>query len=285
MLRVTKTIAVGVLEVSGMGWRWVQGRRQILVIGDRTCHLAVAPWEDELTFSLHDLRALLPGGEQEDSQWEAVAGDASGAIFVLQENPGAVWIFAPALDRLLHTIRLVIPEESPLAADWNREPNSRGEGLVLLRNGHLLLLKEKKPPMLIEFGPRGAAAEGYERGAAVREEATFPVPPGQESEFVPLKAWRLSASDQELVGDLSDLATDPQGTLYALADQERLLVRLESSLSPDEKTCSVKQTWGLPPTIDKPEGLVITPAGEPFVARDIRKLLGNAYLLEVPPKP
>lgn len=284
MLKIKKTISVGILEVSGIGWRWVDGCREVLLIGDRTYHLATAPWGEEPSFKLHDLRALVPGKEQEDSQWEAVAGDKSGRVFVLQESPGTVWVFAPALDRLLHTIRLVVPEDSPFAADWNRDENSRGEGFVLLQNGHILLLKEKKPPMLIEFGPAGASPSGYERGAAVDAEHGYPLPSGEKSEFVPLKSWRLSPSDQKRVGDLSDLATDPEGTLFALADQERLLVRLESSLSPGEKTCSVKETWELPSSIDKPEGLVISPGGEPFVARDVNKLRGNAYLL-APPEP
>jgi len=281
MLRIKKTLSVGVLEISGMGWRWVDGQREVLAIGDRTFHLATAPWGDAPAFTLHELRPLVPGAG-DDSQWEAVAGDGSGAVFVLRESPGAVQIFSPGLDRLVHTIHLTVPDDSPLADDWNRDENSRGEGLVLLRGGHLLVLKEKKPPMLIEFGPAGQAAAGYARGDAVGEGHIFPVPAGAESVFVPLKAWRLSASDQKLVGDLSDLAADPQGTLYALADQERLLVRLESTLSPAEKTCSVKETWELPAEIDKPEGLAITPAGEPFVARDINKLRGNAYLLEPP---
>ena len=45
--------------------------------------------------------------------------------------------------------------------------------MVLLKNGHILVLKEKSPRALIEFGRVGERAAGYALGGAVGVDDTF----------------------------------------------------------------------------------------------------------------
>ena len=93
------------------------------------------------------------------SQFEGVAADGAGRVFILEESPGHVYVFDAALTKVEARITLRVRPDDPafatLAEAWAAHPNSRGEGIVLLDRGHLLILKEKDPRRLIEFGPDG----------------------------------------------------------------------------------------------------------------------------------
>ena len=71
---------------------------QLLAVGDRTFGLYRGPAGSETPPDPVDLGALvrdLPSRPDEGSQWEAVTADATGRVFVLQEYPGQVFVFAP----------------------------------------------------------------------------------------------------------------------------------------------------------------------------------------------
>ena len=75
-----------------------------------------------------------------------MASDRDGTIVLLQEEQARLLVFAPDLSRLLHTLALAVPADDPvLNPAWRRKPNSRGEGLLLLRRGHILIAKERDP--------------------------------------------------------------------------------------------------------------------------------------------
>jgi hypothetical protein len=58
------------------------------------------------------------------------------------------------------SIDLAVEGHRDIAQEWSDPKGSRGEGMVLLPGGHLLVAKEKQPAAFIEFGPphRGRAA-------------------------------------------------------------------------------------------------------------------------------
>ena len=66
---------------------------------------------------------------------EGVASDGAGTILLLQEEQARLLVFAPDLSRLLHTLVLAVPVGRARCSNpaWSRHPNSRGEGLLLLR--------------------------------------------------------------------------------------------------------------------------------------------------------
>lgn len=264
---VENSASLGLNEVSGLGVRTVSGKPQYLAIGDSsTTLLTFNIGSDGLPASVkkNDLKSIFGGGE---SQWEAVAGDSSGKVFLENEAEGTISILDADL-KLKHVITLVLPDDSPLKRSWDRDANSRGEGMLLLNNGHILIAKEKGPSAIIEFAPKGQVANGYAPGQQLK--GAFKVPSGDNSDFIAVKSWELKASAINLVGDISDLTVDADGTLMVLSDQSRAIARVEKELTVDEDKIDIKQLWDLPKEVDKPEGLQLV-NGKPFVACDLPK--------------
>ncbi|MBX3227258.1 MAG: SdiA-regulated domain-containing protein [Labilithrix sp.] len=265
-IAVEDSAALPLEEVSGLGVRTINGKPQYLAVSDSSTTLvtfALGPNGLPKDVAEHKLKRIFGGGE---SQWEAVAGDASGRVFIMSEAEGTISVLSKGLE-LDHVITLSIPEDHPLYAAWERDENSRGEGMLLLENGHILVAKEKGPAALVEFAPKGEDAAGYTPELALKNRA-FEVPAGEESVFEAVAFWELKTSAARLIGDISDLAVDANGTIILLSDQSRAIARIERELSVDERKIDLKALWELPRKVDKPEGLVIV-GGKPFVASDL----------------
>lgn len=268
-IEVSGTGRLPIAEVSGLGQRKLGGKAQYLAIGDATPTLVTFDLDASgkaSTITSHDLSGLFGSGP---SQWEAVAGDATGAVFVMNEASDSISVLDPALRRITHTMKLSIPESHPLARDWKKDPNSHGEGMLLLANGHVLVVKEKAPVALVEFAPAGEDAQGYRADLALGSRP-FAVPSGASSTLVATKYWSLKATDTKQLPDVSELAVEADGRLLLLTDQGRGIVRVERGLRVDEDKMDLKSVYRLPPSVDKPEGLVM--AGSiPMVAIDARE--------------
>ena len=278
-IKVVESRPLPIVEVSGLGQRRVSGATTYLAIGDSSptvVTFAIGSDGGVSDVEAHDLRRLFG---RKASQWEAVAGDGAGRVFVLAESTSTIAVLDPRLQEVTHTIRLEIPPSFPLADAWAADENSRGEGLVLLANGHVLVAKEKHPPAIVELGPRGAAPEGFRPDLALGDRP-FSLPATGESELVALKHWVLKDKDAKPIGDISELAVDTDGRLYLLSDQGRAIARLARELDPAEDKIDLKAIFALPPPVDKPEGLVFA-SGTPFVATDGKKVTDDAlYELE-----
>jgi hypothetical protein len=85
-------------------------------------------------------------------------------------------VFDRELQRLLHVLPLTVEDHPAEVEAWEADENALGEGLLLLRNGHLFVVKEDKPPAR---GPgrhrRLGRAGGHRPPAAARQ----PVPAGR----------------------------------------------------------------------------------------------------------
>jgi uncharacterized protein YjiK len=230
-------------------------------------------------FHRHGLKDVLAGsGAPGSSEWEAADGDRTGRVFILQESPGVVYIFSPELDRLLHVIELSVEDSDRL--DWENEPNKQGEGLVLLGNGHVLIAKEKDPPLVMEFGPRGDDAQGVEPGLLLLGDEEFPLPPTERAEYVLLSSWGLDLDAQRRISDISDVAVGQDDRLYLLSDESRCIARLEQPLPPEQPRLSVTGIWTLPVEIEQPEGLVLLDDHTPVVAIDRQEPRSNLFVLD-----
>lgn len=278
-LSVTSQAKLPADEISGLGRRTASGKTQYLAIPDAETAL--------LTFDVdaagrpsqiakHDLSGLFASGP---SQWEAVAGDGSGAVFVLAEASDTIHVLDAGLKRVVHTIQLVLPKHHPLEDAWKDDLNSHGEGMLLLANGHVLVVKEKSPVALIEFAVDGEAAQGYRPALALGAGDTFAVPPGSSSTMTAVHHWLLKSSDVKLVADVSELALDVDGRLLLLSDQRRAVVRVEQELRADEDKIDVKTVLVLPSAVEKPEGLVLA-SGVPLVAIDRKNGGDNLFTLK-----
>lgn len=259
---------VPLLEVSALGLR--DGK--LLAIGDREFKIVtggaidrsgkIEVSKDAVTRDLSVKKggepALFPPNVR-GAQWEGIAADGTGRLFVLEENPGRIFVLDKDASKLIHTITLSVPESGDeWTAAWNDSANSRGEGFVLLKNGHVLVAKEKDPKRIVEFGPKDDKPAGFKPGAQVTKE-TFKVS-GEASNMVPLAAWKLKG-EADKFGDISELAVGPDG-LYVLSDESRAIARI-ASLDPKKDEAEANQRWKLPfDTSDedkKTEGLVILP--------------------------
>jgi uncharacterized protein YjiK len=274
-------------EVSGICERAASGGRfrQLLAIGDDSHHVLVGDLEPEVpaSFARHDLEPLLAAAGVRigrSSQWEGVDTDETGRVFVLREVPGTVFVFDPALERLLHVLGLTVEDDPDEQRAWEADENALGEGLLLLRNGHLFVVKEEKPRQLLEFGLPGEQAEGLHRDLLIADSGRFPTPGEPTVIFHMLSSWDLGGEALERVGDLSDVAVGPDGRVYLLSDESRCIARLQDRVPPQSGTVAVDRIWHLPDRLHQPEGLVITAAWDVLVATDHAEQRENLFLLD-----
>jgi hypothetical protein len=235
-----------------------------------------------------DLRPVLrntPIDLRSGSGFEGVASDRDGTIVLLQEEQARLLVFAPDLTRLLHTLVLAVPADDPaLNPAWHREPNSRGEGLLLLQHGHVLIAKERDPPCLIEFGPPGDRPTGVTADTVLAPNEPFQRPDTTETELVPLAVWQLSEATATTLPTINDLALGPDGRIYALSSHTQVIARMEQRLTPGERA-SATAAWQITDEIPggrnaRPEGLTFLPSGRPVIGIDTQQPDNNLVVLQ-----
>lgn len=210
--------------------------------------------------------------EKKRSQWEGIAVDAAGYVFVLQEHaglerPSHVFVFSGDLEKLVGVVELHVPEgDEEWRRSWRTDPNARGEAVVLLGHGHLLVVKQADPIQFIEFGPPGGPLGlGPDQLAGGQFLSRRPFVIGYE----PLASWELEPGDEPPLESVND-ATVWEGELYVVSRRSRRIarLRLEGGGSPSEDALVVAQSWKLKKAIENPEGLAILADASPVVADD-----------------
>jgi hypothetical protein len=230
----------------------------IVAVGDASRRIAAVVADVE-PYQADDLFE----GDAEASQWESVATDGAGRVFVLDESTDRIEVFDGAGVRK----QVISLDLGDIADDWTREPNAKGEGLVLLANGHMLVVKEREPTLFVEFGPPGDDAEGYRPELALPAKKAFPLSTSRTPKLAVLHHWELHASVAERATDISDLCVGPGGRLFALSDEGRVFAQLERELSAEENKVEARQWYKLPNKVRKPEGLLFVDR-TPVVADD-----------------
>lgn len=284
-LTVEDTADIDLLEISGLGQRHRPGGSglQVLAVGDEEFTVLIADLEAGVTprrFERLQLEHVLAEGEPAaGSQWEAADGDASGRVFILQEDPAVVFVLNPEMDELVCRIELISRTPDGDDLGLGESPNSQGEGLVLLRNGHVLIAKEKDPPVLMEYGPNEERPEGVAPDLLFATSDEFPLPANRRTQFGLLTVWRLSGSAEAEIKDISDIAVGPDEGLYLLSDESRCIAQLERTLDPEQEHLGVVSLWHLPSELEQPEGLVVTDERTPLVAIDSGDRVRNLFVL------
>ncbi len=247
-LAIVKSFTLPLAEVSSLALRTIDGKPQICAIADDSSFIVTAKVSaagDLGDFERFDMAGIV--GADAKNEWEGVAADGEGTLFLLQET-GRVLVVAPALDRLLGIIELP-----------PRTGNSGAEGLLLLRNGHVLALNEKNPALLVEYGPPDTVSEGVHPG--LFEPAKFHLPSAESSAFVELKSWSVDLED------VSDIAVH-DGHLYVVSDASKCIAEIESRLSSDGGEAPIVARWKLPRETKKAEGLLVLEGRTPIVGSD-----------------
>jgi uncharacterized protein YjiK len=150
---------------------------------------------------------------------------------------------------------------------------------VLLRNGHILVAKEKDPPVLMEYGPSEERPQGLTPDLLFATSDEFPLPQEPRTEFSLLTVWRLSSSAGDAIKDISDVAVGPDESLYLLSDESACIAQLERTLDPGQEHLEIASLWHLPPELEQPEGLVLTEDRTPLVAIDSGERGTNLFML------
>jgi hypothetical protein len=284
VLRVCRMVDVPLREISGICLRRSRNHRMSLIaVGDRLSKLAwfVEPRSDAEDIHWHTAGVKRLAGSKlpkKNPQIEAICADGVGRILVLQETPPRVEVIDPDASRVVASIELAVNGSDALARSWSDPDGSRGEGMVLLPGGHLLIAKEKKPSALIEFGPADSRARGFVRGGALPDGKRWPVGKGRQR-FIALAVWYPNKALSKACADFSDLAIGPDRRLYLLSDQSASIARLDD-LPPGGGTAALAAAWWLDDLAGKPEGLAFTAEGRAIVALDKRKARRNLFLFE-----
>jgi hypothetical protein len=285
-LTVIRTIHVPLLEVSGVTLRReADGDMALIAIGDRSAVAAwvVLPDDDDKPYVWTEVDITEVEGSaipMQDPQIEAVCADGEGRVLLLQEDPARVELLDWAESRVIASVDLTIPPGHALHDAWLDPEGSRGEGVVLLANGHLLIAKEKDPPAFIEFGPAGTTPSGCTSATVLDPGQAWPVEPGQH-EYVALATWTPVDDLLAACADFSDLEVGPDRRLYLLSDKSASIARLPA-LEPDGGTAMADKVWRLGDIEGKPEGLAFTRHGRAIVALDTKEKTHNLIVLDPP---
>jgi hypothetical protein len=250
---------------------------------------------------IQDVAHLLGRRASHASQWEAVAVDGKESVCMLSETHADITCLDTGLQHVEARFTLDVSGIAGLDFSWKEQPNSRGEGMILMKRGHALVLKEKRPSMLIEFGPEGDAPMGYglhaflapdEKFAGLGGSSGAPAtsgnqPPARkpaEGRLVALKAWEFSDSLHELARDASEITLGPDGRVYLLSQESATLIRLKKTLESGEHKADMEPGayWRLPDGLDKAEGLVIDDGMHPWVGIDMKQT-GKPNLFRLSP--
>ena len=268
-LAVRDTTDIPLREVSGLGLR----NGELFAVGDHEPVLFTAPVEPwPPRWRGIDLGGLkLPAG---GSQFEAVVPVADRTVLILQEQPALVLHIDLAAPALLGTLALEVPAGHRLRQAWLGDRSSRGESLLLAEGGHLLVVKEKEPAAILEFGPAGDDAVGWRRGRP----GVAPAP--GDAELTVLATWWLGKTLSEQLPDISDATLGPDGALYLLSDQGTAIARLPDRLAPAGGTVEAEAVWRIGGKPENPEGLVILTDGTPLVGLDTKSPRRNLLRLE-----
>ena len=256
-LSVVRELDLPITEASGLcSFAGMDGQERVALIGDATNELAIAPVTDggRLDWEQHDLTTFADA-PPELSQLEAIAYAGATSLVVLGEEPSLLAAVDVAGSRFLGCWHLSPDSDGDLRKVWNRDENSRGEALLLGPSGHVLIIKEKNPILVVEFGPAGDAA-------LITDPGTWGTTPWQPPPGAELAALAWSQLDTTL-DDVSD-AHAFEERIMLLSDQNCVLAELTVTAGDWQVGRAIK----LDKMIEKPEGLTRLSDGRWFVAVD-----------------
>ena len=268
-------------ELSGLGLRRRRdGGEEMLAVSNNSFRVLSSDTGPGATISrsrsLDDAVAAHTKGNA--SEWEGIAADGAGRIFVLQEEPGHVFVFDSAAKHLIQAIALHVPDSGAgWERSWRRHHNARGETLVLLDRGRIPVIKQKDPVVLVEFGPRDDRAPDI-RFLAHGDQFELPV----ADELRPRRTWLLDGAAARELESISDAAVLGD-RLFVLSAASRCIAELEPLPAGGGAAGLKREPWTVPDDIEQPEGLVVLPASRrPIVAADLERgdPRDNAFLLD-----
>jgi len=254
-------------EISGVASFMEQGVPEVAFIGDDKANIYLKNEDREYSFKniLVERFSLCQSEEFDEcartikklsKNWEGLAVDGNRRFFALQEHSQSIVVINRAVDTIEHVLHYNFADAfSEAVAKGSRKvrKNALGEGLILLKKGHVILAKEAFPVALVEFGPAGDAPLGLSAATLLAPDEPFSLDEASfHHKMVPLSSWLLATHGK---CDISDLAIDEDKSLLALSE-DCLTIHRYPWLTPD-KPVVVKDVYMLPGEIKHPEALVV----------------------------
>jgi hypothetical protein len=258
-------------ELSGLAARGQTVGRpdELLAVGDeatRLFRLPVGPGGPRRQPDAWDTG--YPAPPDSGSNYEGVAGDATGQVVILTEFPAGIVLVdeaARAGERFAAHTRVRFDERSMRKmAHIDDNTFLQPEGAILLSDGHLLVTHEKQPAGLFELGPPHDQPLGIHPGAYLQQGERFTAP----SQLVAKAWWPITGGLRDELQDVSDLATF-DGRLYLLSDKSGRLARVaDDAIGPDDELV-VDRVWKVPGD-RKAEGVVFRDDGRCYIGFDVK---------------
>jgi uncharacterized protein YjiK len=281
-LRLVEEIDIPVREASGAAITRRDGVTRVSVIGDRTGRLASATYSDADGFGPWDQSDLADHPDwqvdDEDSQLEAITYVGDSTVAIMREDPSLITVGDPITGQVTAQITLVVSDAAQLPWD---DAGSRGEGLVLLSDGRLLVAKEKDPAALIIFAPPGAptglaAADLLDVGTA------WDAPEGAV-DFEAVAIWPLAGDAADVLDDISGLAVGPDRSLWLLSDESARLARLalDQPLGTELTLSDLDEVLEIPDVNGKPEGVAVLGNNRFLITLDRDSKKNNGAIVEL----
>jgi hypothetical protein len=258
-------------EVSGLGRRRnpASGRTELLAVGDRQTMIATIAADGSgrlpnerahgKVADRHQVRGL-PGdldGSDGQSDWEGIAGDVDGRVFILRETDSRVLIVSPTFEF-----------EGSVALRWDHQEETSLESLLLLDNGHLLSATQERPVRILEFAAPTAGSVDAGRWNLLPADRSMRLSPGSDLHCV--ASWAIST---DRIRSANDLALSGQ-YLFVLSSLSRRLARFRLPAQGLD-ALELDAAWPLPDAItddraEKAEGLLVDDELGVLVAVDRR---------------
>lgn len=284
-LKILESHKLPVPESSGLCWgKDEKGNRALIAVGD-TSHtlyffehsVGQAP---KLTQTIDVAPALREPSAQ--SQWESVYADQSGKVYILPESPEVIHVYDTKTKKLFATLKLEINEEWREKLKWDLSENSQSEGIILLKNGHVLVVKEKRPMKIVEFAPESnQKPAGYNPDLSLEKGGEFPAS-AAKTRFVPVHFWEPGENFRDEFPDASGLNIGHKSELYLLSDQGSAIGKI-GTLDPKKSRFEITELLKLPKEIKKAEGMVFDEKGRLLISTDakLKKDRPNFFVLSL----
>lgn len=277
-LRLIAKEIIPLKEISGMATFKENGQTEIALIGDNKPRILLKNEDKEYDFKniLVERFSLCQSEDFDDcnraikkltKNWEGLAVDGLMRFFALQEHSQAIVVMNRQMDKVEGVLHFNFAAAFSGAVAMGAKKikrNALGEGLVLLKNGHVIIAKEAFPVAFVEFGPEGDSALGLNGDTLLGEGEAFAMKEGVfHHKLVPLNTWTLATHGK---CDISDLAIDENKTLLALSE-DCLNIQRYDRLVPGEEAVT-RDIYILPGEIKSPEALACV-NGEWLVGSDV----------------
>ncbi len=215
------------------------------------------------------------------AQWEAFAIDGSGRNFLLQESSHAIIVMNSSATSVQNILNFDFSKSKYAPARISKkqrriDDDLSAEGFILLKNGHVLVAKEKNPAVLGEFGPVGQQALGINKDTILGENEAFEIPGNAERSSLELLAeWQIAGHGK---CDIADLASDSSGNVFVLSENCKSIKKIER-LVPNETVAVATEQWRMPKNLNNPEGFAIDGQNRFWVVSDIRGAGNNFFII------